>query len=213
MPIAWLHGRCEICINRVFYQFTSLYSLTGPETCLQGAGKICIFKALDVATTMRNDSCSASDLLYPGKFLFAGTLTRLVCDYAPRLGKQSLVMCDGSMLNCATISAVDVTSALLLPSFGNAKDAARAPSAESVAKVVIAGQTPWKFSLQCWHYVESLDTFGTDYQRRFQTVPVIEHHRQEGFNPKQASCAVITWNVSLAPRAGFTSFVEYLGNH
>jgi len=32
--------------------------------------------------------------------------------------------------------------------------------------MILSGR-PWKFGLQYWHYVESLDTFGPDYQVRF----------------------------------------------
>lgn len=47
------------------------------------------------------------------------------------------------------------------------------PLGIGVAKTIVAGKTPWKFSLQYWHYVESPDTFGPDYQVRFQVAPVI----------------------------------------
>jgi len=52
-------------------------------------------------------------------------------------------------------------------------DAWTLPLGIGVSKVIIAGKTPWKFSLQYWHYVESPDTFGPDYQVRFQIAPVV----------------------------------------
>jgi len=52
-------------------------------------------------------------------------------------------------------------------------DALTLPVGIGVSKTIVAGKTPWKFSLQYWYYVESPDTFGPDYQIRFQIAPVI----------------------------------------
>jgi len=52
-------------------------------------------------------------------------------------------------------------------------DAWTLPLGIGVSKVVILGKTPWKFSLQYWDYVKSPDTFGPDYQVRFQIAPVV----------------------------------------
>ncbi len=47
------------------------------------------------------------------------------------------------------------------------------PLGIGVSKTTVLGKTPWKFSLQYWHYLESPENFGTDYQIRFQITPVI----------------------------------------
>jgi hypothetical protein len=47
------------------------------------------------------------------------------------------------------------------------------PVGIGVAKTTIIGKTPWKFSLQYWHYVESPDQFGPDFQIRFGVTPVV----------------------------------------
>ena len=47
------------------------------------------------------------------------------------------------------------------------------PLGIGVAKTAKIGNTPVKFSLQYWHYVEQPDPFGPDYQIRFQVAPVI----------------------------------------
>ena len=47
------------------------------------------------------------------------------------------------------------------------------PIGIGVAKTAIFGKTPWKFALQYWHYLESPDSFGPDYQVRFSVTPVI----------------------------------------
>ena len=52
-------------------------------------------------------------------------------------------------------------------------DAWTFPLGIGLSKVVIAGKTPWKFSLEYWHYVESPDAFGPDYQVRFEISPVV----------------------------------------
>ena len=48
------------------------------------------------------------------------------------------------------------------------------PLAVGVSKTAIIGGRPWKFGVQYWHYVESPDTFGPDYQIRFSISPVVE---------------------------------------
>lgn len=47
------------------------------------------------------------------------------------------------------------------------------PVGVGVSKTTIIGTTPWKFSLQYWHYVEQPDNFGPDFQIRFQVAPVV----------------------------------------
>ena len=47
------------------------------------------------------------------------------------------------------------------------------PLAVGVAKTTILGGRPWRFSLQYWHYVESPDLFGPDWQVRFSIAPVV----------------------------------------
>lgn len=47
------------------------------------------------------------------------------------------------------------------------------PLGVGISKTSVFGTTPWKFSLQVWKYVVSPDTFGPDYQVRFQITPVI----------------------------------------
>lgn len=47
------------------------------------------------------------------------------------------------------------------------------PLGTGVSEVIIDGKTPWKLYLEYWHYVESPDMFGPDYQVRFQITPVI----------------------------------------
>jgi len=48
------------------------------------------------------------------------------------------------------------------------------PLGIGVSKTAVIGKTPWKFALQYWHYIESPDSFGPDYQIRFQISPVIK---------------------------------------
>lgn len=48
------------------------------------------------------------------------------------------------------------------------------PLGIGVSKTTVIGKTPWKFALQYWHYVESPDSFGPDYQVRLQIAPVIK---------------------------------------
>ena len=47
------------------------------------------------------------------------------------------------------------------------------PLAVGVSRTVFFGGRPWKFGLQYWHYVESPDDFGPDYQIRFSVSPVV----------------------------------------
>ena len=47
------------------------------------------------------------------------------------------------------------------------------PVGFGVSKTKIFGSTPWKFNLQYWHYVESPDAFGPDFQIRFTATPVV----------------------------------------
>ena len=47
------------------------------------------------------------------------------------------------------------------------------PLGIGVSKTIIAGKTPWKFSLQYWNYIESPDAFGPEQQVRFQVAPVV----------------------------------------
>ncbi len=48
------------------------------------------------------------------------------------------------------------------------------PVALGVSKTMIINGRPWKFGLQYWHYIESPDTFGPDWQIRFQISPVVK---------------------------------------
>ncbi len=48
------------------------------------------------------------------------------------------------------------------------------PLAIGAAKTTIINGRPWKFSLQYWHYVESPDLFGPDYQIRFGVSKVVK---------------------------------------
>lgn len=47
------------------------------------------------------------------------------------------------------------------------------PLAVGVSRTLILGGRPWKFGAQYWHYVESPDDFGPDYQIRFSVSPVV----------------------------------------
>ena len=47
------------------------------------------------------------------------------------------------------------------------------PLAVGVSKTTFIGGRPWKFGLQYWHYVESPDNFGPDFQVRFTVSPVV----------------------------------------
>ncbi len=47
------------------------------------------------------------------------------------------------------------------------------PLGTGVAKTIIAGKMPLKFSLQYWYYIESPDNFGPEHQIRFSIIPVI----------------------------------------
>jgi len=48
------------------------------------------------------------------------------------------------------------------------------PLAAGLSKTTIINGRPWKFSLQYWHYVESPDVFGPDYQIRMAISPVVK---------------------------------------
>jgi len=48
------------------------------------------------------------------------------------------------------------------------------PVAIGVAKTAIINGRPWKFGLQYWHYVESPDLYGPDWQIRFVVSPVVK---------------------------------------
>ena len=48
------------------------------------------------------------------------------------------------------------------------------PLGIGASKTVIFGGRPWKFGLQYWHYIESPDAFGPDYQIRLSVSPVVE---------------------------------------
>jgi len=47
------------------------------------------------------------------------------------------------------------------------------PVGTGVAKTMRIGKTPWKFSLQYWHFVKQADSIGPDFQIRFQLGPVV----------------------------------------
>ncbi len=47
------------------------------------------------------------------------------------------------------------------------------PLAIGVQKTTIIGGRPWKFGLQYWHYLESPDLFGPDWQIRLSVSPVV----------------------------------------
>jgi len=48
------------------------------------------------------------------------------------------------------------------------------PLAIGVSQTLILGGRPWKFGIQYWHYIESPDSFGPDYQIRFTISPVVK---------------------------------------
>jgi len=43
-----------------------------------------------------------------------------------------------------------------------------------ISQTLILGGRPWKFGIQYWHYIESPDVFGPDYQIRFTVSPVVK---------------------------------------
>lgn len=47
------------------------------------------------------------------------------------------------------------------------------PLAIGVSRTLFLGGRPWKFGVQYWHYLESPDDFGPDYQLRFNVSPVV----------------------------------------
>lgn len=48
------------------------------------------------------------------------------------------------------------------------------PLGIGVSQTMILGGRPWKFGIQYWHYVESPDVFGPDYQVRLIVTPVVK---------------------------------------
>lgn len=48
------------------------------------------------------------------------------------------------------------------------------PLAFGFSKTTIINGRPWKFGIQFWHYIESPDTFGPDFQLRFSLSPVVK---------------------------------------
>ena len=48
------------------------------------------------------------------------------------------------------------------------------PVAIGFSKTTLLSGRPWKFGVQYWHYVESPDQFGPDFQLRFSVSPVVE---------------------------------------
>ncbi len=48
------------------------------------------------------------------------------------------------------------------------------PLAIGVSKTTIIGGRPWKFGVQYWHYLESPDLFGPDWQIRLSVSPVVK---------------------------------------
>ncbi|WP_163339518.1 hypothetical protein [Desulfopila sp. IMCC35008] len=48
------------------------------------------------------------------------------------------------------------------------------PLAVGASKTTFIGGRPWKFGLQYWHYIESPDNFGPEYQIRFTVSPVVK---------------------------------------
>ena len=47
------------------------------------------------------------------------------------------------------------------------------PIGGGIAKTTLFGKTPWKFSLQYWHFVKQADAIGPDFQIRFTLGPVV----------------------------------------
>lgn len=47
------------------------------------------------------------------------------------------------------------------------------PIGGGIAKTTLFGKTPWKFSLQYWHFVKQADSIGPDFQIRFTLGPVV----------------------------------------
>lgn len=47
------------------------------------------------------------------------------------------------------------------------------PVAIGVSRTMILSGRPWKFGVQYWHYIESPDDFGPDFQLRFSISPVV----------------------------------------
>lgn len=47
------------------------------------------------------------------------------------------------------------------------------PLALGLTKTTRFGKTPWKFSMQYWHYDKQADSLGPDFEIRFQLGPVV----------------------------------------
>jgi hypothetical protein len=47
------------------------------------------------------------------------------------------------------------------------------PLGFGMSKTMIFGGTPWRFNLQYWHYIETPDLFGPEFQIRFSVTPVV----------------------------------------
>jgi hypothetical protein len=56
---------------------------------------------------------------------------------------------------------------------GNGEEKWTLPVGTGIAKTLRIGKTPWKFSLQYWHFVKQADSLGPDFQIRFQFGPVV----------------------------------------
>ena len=51
----------------------------------------------------------------------------------------------------------------------------KGPTPKKIAsKTSILGGRPWNFGVQYWHYLESPDAFGSDYQIRLSISPVVK---------------------------------------
>lgn len=48
------------------------------------------------------------------------------------------------------------------------------PLAVGVSRTIILNGRPWKFGVQYWHYIETPDRFGPEYQLRFSISPVVK---------------------------------------
>ena len=53
-------------------------------------------------------------------------------------------------------------------------DALTLPLGIGVARTMIIGGRPWKFSVQYWNYIEAPDSFGPEHQIRFTVGPVVD---------------------------------------
>jgi hypothetical protein len=48
------------------------------------------------------------------------------------------------------------------------------PVSIGIAKTTLISGKPWRFAVEYWHYIETPDLFGPDYQVRFTVMPAIE---------------------------------------